>query len=483
MATVITYKGLYTIYKGDGENDNINSTARYTEIDSDDGDDNINVNVSVANFTNFAKTFIYTRNGNDIVNASGYKMEVYGGDGNDILTLNTYSSMFVLGGSGDDVFDLTAGEYSSNIIAGISSESSIYSEFAQEDFGDDTIKFNAPASYIYDYHGNNTITGIGTAHEVVTGDGDDEIHLSYSTKEAFFISEHSSYVNAGDGNNIVEINSGGINAEETNYVKTGSGSDTITISNLTSDAKSGFVVNNTIDSGDGGDTINIAEGNNVINSGNGDDTIVSGYKDDNYTIGTGTNDIKADDGNNSIDAVGSTNSVLSGNGDDYIHIVGNNNNINAGDGDNIINVSGITNNIISGGGNDYIAVSGASSSTSSIIGGLGKDILIGGNGHDTFKFDFIRGDSTSLDTDIVKNFAQGSDKIEIFNTNNDNLNFDSLRIEYSSNGKTAIVSYSDDAGHDFKLNISGSSIDHNHGHDLTSNDFTFSNEHNILGIG
>ena len=150
------------------------------------------------------------------------------------------------------------------------------------------------------------------------------------------------------------------NSTETEYTGT-SGNDVIVGNNL----------GNFIDGGDGNDVIVGGSGNDIILGGNGNDVISGGGGDDVIDAGEGNNVVTGGSGNDNIYA-GSGNDVISGGaGNDAIF---------AGDGDDVLN---------GGDGADYIEGGDSSFGDQVVTGNLflvtSEDILIGGNGNDTFR--------------------------------------------------------------------------------------------------
>ena len=144
-----------------------------------------------------------------------------------------------------------------------------------------------------------------------------------------------------------------------------------------------------IDGGSGNDKINGGTGNDTLDGGSGDDTIRGGGGDDTITGGAGTNEL------------------LGGSGDDYLSTAGGSGRMWGGSG----------NDVLSGGSqSDWLA------------GGAGNDVLIGGGGADTFVFGPTSG------SDLVRDFAQGTDKIDLFNLDVANFATLSPHITYSTNG-------------------------------------------------
>ncbi len=168
-----------------------------------------------------------------------------------------------------------------------------------------------------------------------------------------------------------------------------------------------------ISSGSGGDLIllntNRMTNGIVIDSGTGNDIIVATKYNDEILAGTGNDIIDAGDGDDKITGGSGNDRIYGGQGAD---------NIQGNDGNDKI-YGGSENDIITGGfGNDEIfgeagndRIDGGTG-IDKINGGLGADRLTGGADGDIFIFSNFS-DSSVFATDLIVDFVQGQDKIDI----------------------------------------------------------------------
>ncbi len=476
------------------------------------------------NFTYVGDNFSYVSNSRSVYyheNNSNPSVYSYKTDYTYNSMSGSYSGVMVYDVNDYSIYGLSLNDvYAGDKLLPSIEDSIKYSQYVSyEDFGNGShffnlgYSFNISSSEFFDYiikltpHPdalNVVIDQISSFNYLITGDGNDFIIMG-SGENYLYTGNGNSNISVGDGNNYINLGNGNNNLS-VGYHESGEstiGGITVTFA----DSKQADYSLNNIVVGEGNNNINVAgkvgEGNDIydnkIIAGNGDNDIISGYKNtEAFEIGNSNNLVQVGDGVNYIETVGRSNSVEAGDGGNIIFSISTEKaHIISGSGADRISAIG-SNYIDSGAGNDTIDVSkvityyslgnifnfnSSADDHNVIIGGIGRDILIGGEGHDTFGFDFTRLDSTQNITDEISNFKTGIDKIAIFNLNNTTLNFDNLTINYSADGHTVQVSYTDEAGHNFAVNVSGTNIDHNNGHDLAANDFTFSNEHNILGIG
>lgn len=170
------------------------------------------------------------------------------------------------------------------------------------------------------------------------------------------------------------------NATETDY-EGGAGDDVIVGNNLDN-----FITdlggNNIIAAKGGNDIVITLDGNDIISGGDGDDIIIAG---------NGNNIVSGDAGNDFIDTGDDADIIDGGDGDDSIY---------AGDGDDIIT---------GGAGSDYIEGQGSTAGDETIDGNLflvtSDDILIGGDGNDTF----LIGSESNSTTVLIDGGVSGLD--------------------------------------------------------------------------
>ncbi|MGE5518197.1 MAG: tandem-95 repeat protein [Bacteroidota bacterium] len=263
------------------------------------------------------------------------------------------------------------------------------------------------------YDTNDTFFG-GSGHDtLVMTSGDDAIHISHLNSVEV--------INAGAGDDIVDLNFSDGSTYGSVTVDGGSGNDIIF-------ANDG---NDTLIGGIGNDTISGDAGNDLLVGGAGADKLIGGSGIDTADFSDSTSGVNvylgAGDGNGYSgaggygtggDAQGDTYSgienVVGSSHDDYVYGSASGSVVDLGAGNDTFDNSEAANVVASdtvdgGAGNDLIftgngndlLIGGSGNDTlngeagnDTLIGGTGDDVMNGGNGSDTFLFDFGDGHDT-----------------------------------------------------------------------------------------
>jgi Ca2+-binding RTX toxin-like protein len=195
-----------------------------------------------------------------------------------------------------------------------------------------------------------------------------------------------------------------------------------------------FGGDDTIIGSSGDDVLDGAAGHDVIRGGAGADVIIGGEGNnhlygqssnggqdgaDSIVAGNGTDYLQGNAGNDTLDGGGTHDRINGGANDDLIFgggggdaINGNlgNDTIHGGDGNDTAR-GGKDNDLVQGeAGNDTLS---GDLGNDTIVGGAGTDMMTGADGTDTFKF--AAGDAHLIgsSTDIISDYADGSDKIAL----------------------------------------------------------------------
>jgi len=176
-----------------------------------------------------------------------------------------------------------------------------------------------------------------------------------------------------------------------------------------------------------GDTLNGLAGDDAIVAGAGDDYILGNGREGAFgdeLAGPGRNLIFGGAGNDTAIAGYQADIVFGGAGEDVIHgsgsyAGGGGGGVAAARGDaGDLLIGGAGNDLINGDGGNDTLLGGADDDT--LIGSWGRDELVGGPGSDLFTFAFIPGGlfeagtgSDALTRDRIRDFAQGSDRIDL----------------------------------------------------------------------
>lgn len=151
--------------------------------------------------------------------------------------------------------------------------------------------------------------------------------------------------------------------------------------NATETSYTGTSGNDLIIGNDLGNFIDGGNGNDIIYGGAGDDILLGGEGNDIIFGGAGSDTIDTGSGNNIVDGGAGDDAIFGGDGNDII---------NGGSGDDTI-IAGGGDDILTGGdGADYIEGGDSSFGDETVDGNLflvtSDDLMLGGNGNDTFVF-------------------------------------------------------------------------------------------------
>ena len=326
---------------------------------------------------------------NNLFLAAGTIIEnAIGTDANDLITGNTVGN-HLQGGTGNDTLngmsggDSLQGENGNDSLSGGDGSDTI-----EGGIGDDEINGDNGDDTLLGGVGLDTIDGGIGADSIDGGDNDDSINGQ----------KGDDTIIGGGGNDFIEASGGydsvlGGTGDET--VAGGGGFDTII-------GEGGL---DSIKGGSGDDSIDGGDDNDTLLGGSGNDTILGGDGNDSITGSTGNDSILGGDGNDTITSGWYHDTVDGGTGDDNL-LGGKGRDVLMGGDDNDTLIGGEgTDSLDGGSGNDSL---NGGSAQDTLDGGTGDDTLTGGNGPDIFLFDDV-----NFGNDIITDFADGSDMIDI----------------------------------------------------------------------
>ncbi|MEN9757854.1 MAG: hypothetical protein RL755_2041, partial [Pseudomonadota bacterium] len=271
--------------------------------------------------------------------------------------------------------------------------------------GNDTIVGGDADDHIDGGEGSDSISG-GLGDDYLSGgqgsdtiNGDDGFDM-VSYRE--FNTQNQTTATTGV---IVNLSSG----TATNGTATDNWGNTDTL--LSIEAVEGSDFNDSIVGSIGNEFLFGSQGNDTITGGGGSDHLQGGEGDDSITGGNGDDFISGDQGNDILIGGGGSDHIQGGEGSDLITAVGAGDNFLSGDqGNDSISGGDGSDNIQGGDGDDSIT---GGSGDDFISGGAGIDTLTGGNGNDIFALNLgSQSISSSNVTDVITDFARGSDKID-----------------------------------------------------------------------
>lgn len=391
--------GYDTIYSGEGNN----------SIDGGDGIDRVTYELSQNEVSIDLETNSSTIGSSLFTDSISNIEYITGSDFDDSIKGNAVDNVLI-GGAGDDLVIGRAGD--DTLSGGIGSDT-MYGGV-----GEDNVSGNDGNDTIFGWTGSDTIDG-GAGDDNINGEDDDDI------------------IHSGEGNNTID---GGAGIDSLTYessqneisidLNTNSSTignnlftDSVTnIENITgsdsNDSIKGDTSDNLLTGMSGDDLIIGRAGDDTLNGGLGVDTIYGGIGEDTISGDSGDDILYGWDGNDFIDG---------GEGNDTIRGEADNDELRGNDGadtlyggsgaDTIYGQSGndilygeAENDLMFGGtGNDQIY---GGAGDDKIFGKAGQDYMQGGTGVDVFVFDDLT-HSTSTEMDIIGDFEQGSDIIDL----------------------------------------------------------------------
>jgi hypothetical protein len=164
---------------------------------------------------------------------------------------------------------------------------------------------------------------------------------------------------------------------------------------------------NTITGNAAVNTLTGGSGNDILDGGLGSDTLLGGTGNDTYIINS-TGDALADTGG--FDTVRSTVTKTLASGFENLTLISGNINGTGTSAANIIIGSSGINRLTGLNGNDTLD---GGSGNDLLTGGLGRDVMAGGSGGDRFDFNSVSEIGKSSTRDLIKDFAHGSDDIDL----------------------------------------------------------------------
>ena len=453
--------------------------------------------------------------GNDTIDtySDGHKA-IYGGDGNDLITLHLTNDVVtdaIDAGDGNDqviLKDLTTNNPQDRVIVSLGNGNDIFENDATVNSlsldagtGNDTIYIAQTVMYatISGGLGNDLIinTDTGTGGTLMAagralidgGSGDDTISATSNGYKAIYGGDGNDnvvfqlandgtkdFINAEAGNDTVAVYGNGQVTSDVLAVSLGDGDDVFSVENnaglksLTVDGGDG---NDTISAGNGGnETLMGGKGNDQLYGGKGDDSMAGGDGNDLFYVGAGKDTIDGGTGTNGVtyfydtkdvnvnlmtgvdqkgDVLTNISNVVGGSGNDML--VGNNSG-------NLLNGYLGNDFIVGGAGNDYID---GGDGNDTIHSGMGSDTLIGGAGNDKlFSLDGIGNSYLSGGTGNDTLYGGSGNETLIGGAGNDQLvgggGADLFVVLLSNAGETDIIS--DFTHGEDHINIVGASFAH-----------------------
>lgn len=321
--------------------------------------------------------------------------------------------------------------------------------------GDDTITISvAGKHFVYGEVGNDAIT-TSSGNDVIYGGNDDDIINAGAGSDRVFGGDHNDVINGGDGNDWLYGDEGSdtINAGNgDDVVRGGTGSDIINGENG-NDLLYGDDGNDLINGGEGADEISGGTGDDTINGGNGNDELYGDSGNDTINGDAGFDIIRSGDGDDVVFGGDDADRIYGQNDNDELHGGADNDRIYAGDGADTLYGDEGSDALYGGNGDDILT------------GGEGRDFLYGNGGADTFIIDEMVSIDRIRDFQLAEgDRIDISNLLTGFNPLSDDINdFVAIQIAGPTRTNLRIDADGDGSGYDFAAiifgNLTGQTVD------------------------
>ena len=399
--------GMFTVRGDETKTHNLDIYGGFLDVYTGNGNDIINLNG--------AGQKAHALDGDDIINClnNTTSASVSGGNGNDTITLNTDGAVSAYGESGNDTFNIINSTISSTIDGGIGDD--VYNVDSLGNIidagGNNLYNVNVDNAIISGASGNDTFYISGNNNTILGGGGDDY----------FVIDGENNTIDGGTGTNLYVDNSSGNNSIMNVYTDPNNGELRFTalgeVKTFTLNGKTYTVTNNL----NGVNTLNYSLNPNTgVITINGSDLTINAESDEEAVLNIrgDNNTINGSDKNDRITIEQGSNNVINGNsGDDNIVMQSVNNEINGGTGNDNITLNASTNKqVTTGAGNNTIVINSDNNSQIELGSGNNKvtvngsdNIIVGTEGNNTIT---VTEDNNEL------RLGDGDNKLSIMGTNN-----------------------------------------------------------------
>ena len=369
--------------------------------------------------------------GNDLMYGQAGIDTLLGGAGNDNLNVEDSTDVVVeaaLGGT-DTVrstaltYTLAAGaEVELFYLTGAANIAGTGNEFAQKLFGNtgnNSLDGAGNNDSVYGGAGNDTLSG-GSGNDLLDGQAGQDRLIGGAGDDLLYVDDAGDTVDEaiGGGSDVVRSTAASYTltagAEIDRFYLYAPGSLSGT-GNEFANLIYGNAADNTVDGAGGNDTLNGGDGNDTLSGGDGNDAVNGQAGVDSLSGGLGNDVLYVDDG---ADAV----QEIAGQGSDTIRSTAASYTLAAGVSVETAVLVGVGNQSFTGNeiGNRIFGSAinntlSGNAGTDFLVGGLGSDTLTGGLDADRFDYNLATESSTGAASDLIADFLQGADLIDLEN--------------------------------------------------------------------
>ncbi|WP_407492434.1 Hint domain-containing protein [Pseudooceanicola sp. MF1-13] len=295
--------------------------------------------------------------GFDTYSATGdaYTNVFFGGAGNDWMD-GRGSPDYMVGGSGDDTFNMSGTPGSDTVIGGEGGSDNDLLDFSSLAgplnvtysgaeagtivLGADTITFSEIET-IYATSGADTVTGGAGGDTIYGREGGDQISTNGGADEVFG-GQGSDTIYGGAGVDTLTGDTGD------DFLYGGAGGDTLS-GGLGNDSMFGGSGDDTMLGGQGADTLNGDAGGDSLLAGSGDDRVFGGAGSDTVAAGAGADSVEGGSGDDVLNGGAGADTIYGGQGNDSITTTSGDDTIYGQSGDDFVTLLGSNNYALYGG--------------------------------------------------------------------------------------------------------------------------------------
>ena len=301
-----------------------------------------------------------------IIGPADRSFRIFGGDGNDTLSGETFTTPYLLVLDGGAHNDRLIGSPGDDRLSGGADEDTLFGNVGNDtllgDDGDDSLSGDDGNDKLFGHGGRDMLSG-DAGDDKLVGGGDNDRLVGGEGNDSLFGGANSDTLKGQSGGDLIEGEGGN------DDLFGGGGGDTLK-GGLSNDMLMGEDGRDVLDGGDGADTLDGGAGNDTLFTGDGDNFASGGDNNDIIVGGDGRDTIYGDAGHDKLFGGGEKDRLFGGVGNDSLFGNANADILNGETGDDEFRGFGGNDRLSGGAGSD------------GLLGHTGNDIINGGDDGD-----------------------------------------------------------------------------------------------------